>query len=280
MYMKLQTQLKRYLAYLAEMERAPLTIQKYRHDIMTMLQGCGAVTAEQLSKEKMVAYKHKLQQNAAATTVNAAIAAVNGFLKYIGREDCCVRPLRVQRMAFRSRQRELSRSEYQQLLRVAERRSQRTACMLETICSTGIRGSEPRHITVEAVACGSAVICNKGKVRTVLLPDRLCAHLQAYCREAGIDRGAIFLGKTGKPLHRGTVWRELKSLCTAARVEADKVFPHNFRHLFAAVFYRMQRDLEHLASILGHSNINTTRIYTQTSSQEHRRQINALMLTR
>lgn len=238
--MQLKKQLGEYLLYLREMERAELTVQKNRHDS----------------------------------------AALNGFLKYIRREDCCVRPLRVQRAVYRNWQRELSRNEYFRLLNAAEKRSQRTTCMLETICSTGIRVSELQHITVEAVEVGTVMICNKGKIRTILLPDKLCAHLKAYCRAIGINHGAVFVNKAGRPLHRATVWREFKGLCIAARVEMAKVFPHNLRHLFATVFYKIQHDLEHLASILGHSNINTTRIYTRTSSLEHRRQINALMLTR
>ena len=175
---------------------------------------------------------------------------------------------------------ELTREEYFRLLRAAERVSEQTVCMLETLCATGIRVSELRYITVQAVRQGFTTVRNKGKCRTILLPQRLQTLLKRYFKNRNMTFGPIFVGRHGQPVSRYAVWRRMKQLCAAARVAPEKVFPHNLRHLFAVCFYRAQHDLEHLADILGHSNINTARIYTRLSGEEHRRQLDALMLTR
>ena len=205
---------------------------------------------------------------------------MNGFLRFIGRGDCCVRPLRVQRTLYRERRLELTREEYFRLFHAAERVSEQTVCMLETLCATGIRVSELRYITVQAVGQGFTTVRNKGKCRTILLPRRLQARLKRYCKTRRITSGPAFVGRHGQPVSRYAIWRRMKQLCTTARVAPEKVFPRNLRHLFAVCFYRTQHDLEHLADILGHSNINTTRIYTRLSGEEHRRQLDALLLTR
>lgn len=277
--MELKDYLRSYLVSLREKERAESTIQKYAHDVAALLHNCGADDAVSLTKEQIIQYKQRLEEGRSAATVNAAIAAINGFLRFIRREDCCIKPLKVQTSPYRDRQRELTRAEYFRLLDAAKRRSEQTAYMIETICSTGIRVSELRFITVAAVNSGVATVRNKGKCRTIFLPTKLCADLKSYCRKNKITSGSVFIGRHGKPPNRCTIWKRMKQLCAEARVKADKVFPHNLRHLFAVCFYKAQHDLEHLSCILGHSSINTTRIYTQTSGREHQRQLNALMLT-
>ena len=190
-----------------------------------------------------------------------------------------MRPVRVQRRNYSESRRELTRQEYYRLLHAARRKGDlRLFHLMETICSTGIRVSELRFITVKAVQRGRADICNKRKYRTILLPRRLCEKLLHYCRERGIAHGSVFVTRSGKPLNRSNIWAMMKTLCRKAQVSAGKVFPHNLRHLFARCFYQCQQDLEHLASLLGHSSINTTRIYTRTNGEEHLRQIEQLRL--
>lgn len=278
--MELQEQFKQYIQKLIMDERAAATIQKYTHDICEFLQWHQSKCEENLSKLLVIQWRMMMEEKKNPATVNAAVAAVNGFLRYIGREDCCVRPLKVQRMLYRERRQELTREEYFRLLQTAAHVSEETACMLETICSTGIRVGELRYITVQAVQQGVATIRNKGKYRTVLLPEKLQVQLRRYCQLQGLTQGPIFINKRGEPISRYTVWRRIKRLCANAQVEPEKVFPHNLRHLFAVCFYHAQHDLEHLADILGHSNINTTRIYTKLSGEEHRHQMDALRLTR
>lgn len=277
--MELKDFLNSYIVSLREKERAESTIQKYMHDITVMLRECGSADTISLTKEQIIQHRHWMEEHHSVATVNAAIAAINGFLRFIKREDCCIKPLKVQASPYRDRQRELTRAEYFRLLGAAKRRSEKTAYMIETICSTGIRVSELRFITVAAVNSGVATVRNKGKCRTIFLPTKLCADLKRYCRKNRLASGSVFIGRKGKPLNRCTIWKRMKQLCAEARVKADKVFPHNLRHLFAVCFYKAQHDLEHLSCILGHSSINTTRIYTQTSGREHQRQLNALMLT-
>lgn len=278
--MKMMNDLEGYIQELLAQERAEATIQKYVHDVRAFLVWCGSESVDRLTKAQVLRWRDAQAQCSAPATVNAAVAAVNGYLRFIDRSDCCVRPLRVQRTLYRERRLELTREEYFRLLRTAEQVSEQTVCMLETLCATGIRVSELRYITVQAVRQGYATVRNKGKCRTILLPRKLQTLLMRYCKSRRITAGHIFTGKHGQPVSRFAIWRRMKQLCSAARVAPEKVFPHNLRHLFAACFYKAQHDLEHLADILGHSNINTTRIYTRLSGDEHRRQLDALMLTR
>lgn len=278
--MRMKKELEAYRQELLAQERAEATVGKYAHDVQAFLSWCGVCHGEQLSKALVLRWRDAQAQERAPATVNAAVAAVNGFLRFIGRGDCCIRPLRVQRTLYRERRLELTREEYFRLLRAAARASEQTVCILETLCATGIRVSELRYITVQAVHQGIATVRNKGKCRTILLPRRLQTLLKRYCKSRRITSGPVFIGRRGQPLSRYAVWRRMKQLCATAGVSPEKVFPHNLRHLFAVCFYRSQRDLEHLADILGHSNINTTRIYTRLSGEEHRRQLDALMLTR
>lgn len=267
--------LQRYLLFLRESERAASTIQKYEHALRRFFaQAQGGVT-----KEAVIRYKEGLLQRRAASGVNGELAALNGFFAYMEWHECRVRPVRVQRRAFCDPERELRREEYLRLVNAARRRkNERLALLMQTICSTGIRVSELASLTVEAVRRGQMEVHNKGKSRVVLLPGGLCAKLTRYCEARGVRQGCVFVTRSGAPLNRSNIWAMMKALCGAARVDARKVFPHNLRHLFARCFYEAQKDIEHLATILGHSSINTTRIYTCTSGAEHRRQIERLHL--
>lgn len=207
------------------------------------------------------------------------LAAVNKLLVCMGREDCKVRYLKLQRQMFRKSERELTRAEYQRLLDAAQARGDiRLLLLLETLCATGIRVSELQYITVEAARNGVAEIALKGKIRTILLPTKLCRKLLKYAKQQKTASGEIFLTRNGTPLSRRQIWAEMKGLCKTAGVAASEVFPHNLRHLFAAAFYRASRDIVKLADVLGHSSLETTRIYLLTSGAEHQRQLDRLGL--
>lgn len=264
-------------AQLASEERSAATIQKYLRDIQAF---ASFLAGREITKELAAAWKeHLLEQDYAPVTINSMLSAVNRFLRFLGREDCRIRFLRVQRRTFREQDRELTRAEYQRLLDAAAASGkERLALLMETICSTGIRVSEVRYITVEAAQLGRAEISLKGKLRTILLPAKLCRKLLKYAKKQKTASGEIFLTKSGTPLSRRQIWREMKGLCRAAGVEESKVFPHNLRHLFATVFYKVCRDIVKLADILGHSSVNTTRIYLLTTGEEHARQMEKLGL--
>ena len=271
-----ETAICRFGRELFEQERAKKTIERYQHQLRAFAQWTEGRT---VTKELTVRYKQWLMERYSPASVNVTLAALNGFFKFMGWQECRVRPVRVQRRHYAEPSRELSREEYYRLLKIARQKGDmRLFHLLETICSTGIRVSELRFITVQAVKRGRADICNKGKYRTILLPRKLCEKLQEYCRERGIWQGSVFVTRSGRPIDRTNVWAMMKALCTQAHVDAKKVFPHNLRNLFARCFYQKQRDLEHLATLLGHSSINTTRIYTRTSGEEHLRQIEQLEL--
>lgn len=268
--------IRRYAAHLREQERAPATIQKYVHDLTALLD---YLAGAPVTKPALLAWKEDLTAAHAPATVNSMIAAVNGFLAFMGWGACKVRLLNIQKALFRDESRELTRAEYARLVRAAERReNQRLALVLQTICATGIRVSELKFITAEAVAAGRAEVANKGKRRTVFLPNKLRRLLQSYCRAQKKTAGAVFTTRTGKPLDRSNIWRDMKALCRSAGVEPGKVFPHNLRHLFARAYYTLERDLSRLADILGHSSVNTTRIYTAESGRVHARQMERMGL--
>ena len=258
-------------------DRSPGTIEKYLHDASDFALWLGQ---RELTRETAVQWREfLLQQNYAPVTINSMLSAVNSLFKFLGRGDCRIRFLRVQRRAFREQSRELTRAEYQKLLdTAAEQGQERLGLLMETICATGIRVSEVRYITVEAAQRGRAEISLKGKIRTILLPAKLCRKLLKYARKQKTASGEIFLTRSGKPVSRRQIWREMKTLCAKAGVESSKVFPHNLRHLFAATFYKVCRDIVKLADILGHSSINTTRIYLMTTGMEHARQLEKLGL--
>lgn len=260
---------------LTEDEKSPATIRKYLRDLQGLQAWAGDSTA--ITKELVIAYKQQLLEQYGITTVNGALAALNSFFKSAGWYDCVVRSLRVQRASFRSR--ELSREEYFRLLAAAETRGdRRLSLVMQTLCATGIRISELRFITAEALAERQARVSLKGKTRTVLLPLALCQSLEQYVREQKIRSGSIFVTRSGMPLDRSNIFRSMKGLCQEAGVEPGKVFPHNLRHLFACTYYQAEKDLAHLADILGHSSVDTTRIYLLKSSGEQARQIEHLGL--
>ena len=263
------------LSLLAD-ERSAGTISKYRRDLTAFSRWLGGHI---VTKETAADWKtHLLNSGYAPRTINSMLAALNSFFCFMD-WHIKVRFLKIQRQLFREASRELRRSEYDRLLAAAREHGQeRLALLMETLCATGIRISELQYITLEAVRRGRADISLKGKIRTILIPRKLAKKLLAYARAAGIRGGEIFRTRTGRGLSRRQVWYELKRLCRAAGVAASRVFPHNFRHLFAQTFYRATRDIAKLADVLGHSSIETTRIYLVTTGEEHQRQLDRLGL--
>lgn len=232
-----------------------------------------------LERDAMLDYKADLMRHYAAGSVNSILAALNRFLRMIAREDCRVHRLRIQYQAYSPEEREITAQEYADLVRTARETGRaRLALVLQTICATGIRVSELPAITAEAARRGVAVVRCKGKSRRVLIPTRLQKKLLRYMKQHRIAFGPVFVTRSGAPLDRSNIWREMKALCRAAGVSDKKVFPHNFRHLFARTFYRLNKDLAKLADLLGHSSINTTRIYIRTTSAEHRRCLERMRL--
>lgn len=270
-------QVEAFLRQLRREERAAGTLEKYRRDLADFaawLEG-RAVVPKAAAEWK----EHLLSSGLSPATVNSKLSALNGLFRFLGWEDCRVKFLKLQRRVFRDRNRELTREEYGRLLAAAgETGHERLELLLETICATGIRVSEVRYITVEAARTGRADVALKGKIRTLLLPGKLRRKLLKYAKKQKTASGEIFLTRSGKSLSRRQIWREMKNLCGRAGVAPSKVFPHNLRHLFATVFYRACRDIVKLADILGHSSINTTRIYLQTTGAEHARQLERLRL--
>ena len=270
-------ELSAFSAHLRQEDRSSGTAGKYLHDCTGFALWLGD---RELTPETAAQWReHLLQKGYAPATVNSMLSAVNRLLKFLGREECRVRSLRIQRRTFREQRRELTRGEYQRLLDAAAGLGrERLALLMETICATGIRVSEVRYITVEAAQAGRTEIRLKGKIRTILLPSKLCRKLLKYARKQKTASGEIFLTRSGAPVSRRQIWREMKALCKEAGVEASKVFPHNLRHLFATAFYRACRDIVKLADVLGHSSIDTTRIYLMTTGAEHARQMEKLGL--
>jgi integrase/recombinase XerD len=264
---------------LEEEEKSSATIDKYIRDVRTFFAYAGVT--ESINKTTMIAYKEYLITKYAATSVNSMLTSVNIFLKEMNWHDCVVKILKIQKEAFRAKERDLTKEEYYQLVRTAERKGNiRLSLIMQTIGSTGIRISELKYITVAAINMGYASVCSKGKRRTVLLPEALCQKLKHYVREKKIQRGSVFVTRTGKNVDRSNVCHEMKALGREAGVMKKKIFPHNLRHLFALTYYRAKKDISHLADLLGHSNINTTRIYTLVSGEEQAKQIEFLGLVR
>lgn len=269
-----QTSIQQYIDSLKSKERSTSTISQYTHALQLLL--CCAANRP-LDKPLLIAWKNQLMQHYAPTTVNALLAAVNGYLKHHQRRDLLIQPLKIQRPHFSDEHKELTRTEYQRLVQTAEHTSQhRLALILQTIAATGIRVSELRFITADAVRSGRAHVHNKGKHRLVLLPTKLCTLLKCYLRQQKKSAGPVFTTRTGRPIDRSNIWRAMKALCGQARVAPEKVFPHNLRHLFARTFYAAEKDLLRLADLLGHASINTTRIYTLESGAEHLRQLDRM----
>ena len=262
---------------LLEQERSSGTIEKYFRDVRAFTVWLGGA---EVTRERAAAWRDSLlERGYAPVTVNSMVAAVNQFFTFLGWEDCKVKALKLQRKLFRDDRRELTREEYERLLAAAHGLGrERLALLLETICSTGIRVSELRFITAETLASGRTEIRLKGKSRVVLLPRELAQRLRQYAQARGIRSGPLFRTRTGMPLDRSNIWREMKTLCREAGVAPEKVFPHNLRHLFARSFYEQEKDLAHLADILGHSSIETTRIYVAVSTQVHEQMLQRMRL--
>jgi site-specific recombinase XerD len=261
--------------WLQEEEKSPVTVEKYVRDAGAF---ADFARGRAVSKELTVAYKRRLMEKGYAVgSVNSMLASLNSFLRFLGREDCKVRQLRTQKKIYSQPEQELTRGEYQRLVAAAAGRP-RLSLLLQTICCTGIRVSELRYFTVEQVRRGEVSVSCKNKTRTVLLPAKLKGKLLRFAESQGIETGVIFRTRSGRPVDRSNIWSDMKSLCQRAQVAASKVFPHNLRKLFARAFYEQDRDVARLADLLGHSSINTTRIYLVSTGREHRRKIERLGL--
>jgi len=268
--------IKSFEKYLLENEKAPATIDKYMRDIRCFAE---YVAEHALDKTLVLDYKGMLEQNYAIRSANSMLAALNSFFRFLGWYDLCVKQFKVQKEAYCSEEKELTKTEYTALVKTAEqKKNERLSLVVQTICGTGIRVSELQSITVEAVRKGEAIVSCKGKTRKIFIVSALQKKLLRYATEQKINSGIIFVTKSGKPLDRSNIWREMKSLCEQAGVSPGKVFPHNLRHLFARTFYGIEKDIAKLADILGHSNINTTRIYIITTGAEHQRRMENMRL--
>ena len=271
------TELKQYITYLLEEEKSKNTIEKYLRDVKGFLCFIGK---SNITKESVIAYKNRLLTNHyAARSVNSMLASLNSIFEFLGWNDCRVKNVKLQREVYRTEEKELTKQEYMRLINTAHLKGNyRLELLIQTICGTGIRVSEVSYITLETVINGEAVVSLKGKTRSVFIVKSLRRKLLDYAKKQGITSGSIFITRTGKPMNRTNIWKEMKSLCEQANVNPNKVFPHNLRHLFARTFYAIKKDIAKLADILGHSSIDTTRIYTISTGQEHRRQMEEMRL--
>lgn len=271
-------QIKLFREHLVNEEKTVATINKYIHDVEEFVRW---IRNLQFDKSVVMSYKTYLTEHYSPASVNAALSSLNSFFSFMEWYDLRVKNLKIQKQIFASTDKELTKAEYERLLQAAgQKKNERLYLLMQTICSTGIRVSELRYITLEAVQREYAEINCKGKRRRVFLPQELCKILKSYCKEQKIKSGSVFVTKNGKPLDRSNIWSDMKRLCKAANVSEKKVFPHNLRHLFARTYYSLQKDIVRLADILGHSSVNTTRIYTMESGEIHRRQIQKLGLLR
>ena len=267
--------LRSYHQYLLREEKSTATVEKYLRDVRAFAFYAGE---SEITKEVVLEYKRELQEKEyAVRSINSMLASLNSFLIYMGWTDCKVKSFKLQRQVYCAEEKELTKAEYERLLKAAEKNEQ-LRLVMQTICGTGIRVSELKFFTVEAVSRGEVIVNCKAKTRTILIPGKLRKRLLDYARKQKIRSGVIFLTRNGKPLDRKTIWAQMKGLCKAAGVNPSKVFPHNLRKLFARTFYGIEKDIAKLADILGHSSIDTTRIYIMTTGTEHRRKIERLGL--
>lgn len=258
-------------------EKSYATIKKYISDVRNFLD---YLKDQELAKDTVIAYKDFLiSKKYAIRSINSKLASLNSFFLFLGRNDLKVKYLKLQQQIFRSEEKELSKPEYERLLSAAKvKGNSRIELVLQTICATGIRVSELKYITLEAVKLGEAVVSLKGKVRTIIIVKRLQKKLLSYAKAHNIKSGMIFITRNGKAMNRINIWREMKELCRQSNVNPQKVFPHNLRHLFARTFYSVEKDIAKLADILGHSNITTTRIYLLATGCEHRNKLEKMRL--
>lgn len=262
--------------YLYENERSEATVEKYLRDVRFFVK---YMNRRRVEKETIIAYKGMLAEKYALSSANSMLAALNTFFEFCGWQKLRVKQFKVQKQTFLTKEKELTKKEYLRLIKTAEQAKKvRLSLLIQTICGSGIRVSELKFITVEAVKSGKAEVSCKGKNRTIFLVKDLRKKLLQYSQIQGIKSGSIFVTKNGNPLNRSNIWREMKALCEKADVLPDKVFPHNLRHLFARVFYQIEKDIAKLADILGHSSINTTRIYVMTTGLEHLHRMESMHL--
>ena len=270
--------IKNFRRYLIEEEKAAATVEKYIRDINVFADWLGE---KELDKETVLIYKENLTQNYAPASVNSVLSSLNSFFTFNEWYNLRVKNLKIQKQLFANKDNELTKEEYERLLTAAKSKgNEQLYFLMQTICATGIRVSELRYVTVESLKAQKAQINLKGKMRVVILPKELCKMLLKYSKEQNITSGSVFVSRNGKPLDRSNIWKMMKALCESAGVARAKVFPHNLRHLFARTFYSIQKDIVRLADILGHSSVNTTRIYTMETGETHRRQIQKLGLLR
>lgn len=268
--------IEEYCLWLQHNEMSQGTIYKYRYYLNQFEQFMDGAA---VTKERVLIWKETLKKNLSPVTVNGALAAINGFFRYVGWDDCLVKFIKVKQQVFCSGQKEMKREEYLQLVEAARKDGNERLCLLiQTLCSTGIRISELSYITVTAVEKQIVQVDCKGKVRTIFLTRQLCRLLKEYAEKRKIRSGPIFVTRSGKPMDRSNIWREMKKIGKKAGVNPQKIFPHNLRHLFARVYYNQERDLLRLSDILGHSSVNTTRIYTMESGENHVRQLERMGL--
>ncbi len=268
--------MERFEEKLREEEKSKATLEKYMRDARAFAAFLGDAP---VTKEAAIRYKEHLSKRYAVSSANSMLAAVNSLLRFLQRGDCTVCTFRVQKAVFRSGELELTKAEDVRLVEAARSRGDRRLCLvMQTICATGIRISELSYITVSSLHSRRAAVSLKGKTRTVILPLDLCRELKRYVREAGITAGSVFVTRGGRPMDRSNILHAMKALCQEAGVEEGKVFPHNLRHLFAVTYYNVEKDICHLADLLGHSNVNTTRIYTLISCEMQERRLEGLGL--
>ncbi len=267
--------IKEFAKYLCSEEKSAATQEKYLRDVQGFFT---YANGGEITKELVVAWKKELIEHGyAVRSINSMLASINSFLAFLGLQACKVKNIRTQRQTYCTEEKELTKAEYLRLLEASAHQEQLNL-VIQTICGTGIRVSEIRYFTVESVSRGEVTVQCKSKTRTILVPGKLKKRLLSYAKKCGIQKGGIFLTKNGKALDRSNIWAQMKRLCKTACVNPAKVFPHNLRKLFARTFYSIEKDIAKLADILGHSSINTTRIYIMTTGPEHRRKIDRLGL--
>ena len=268
--------INQFIKYLQEQEKSQSTIVSYKRELFSLQM---FFDDSSLNKDSLLRYKTIITKQYKPSTCNVSISAINCFLKYINRQDLFLKPLKIQKTIFEPAEKELTKKDYNKLIKAALiNGDERTALAIQTICATGIRVSELQSITVETLSSGQAHICNKGKNRIVFIPKALVNVLKKYVVNHNIASGPIFVTRNNKPLDRSNLWKSMKQLCSVAGVKPSKIYPHNLRHLFAKTYYTQQKDISRLADILGHSSINTTRIYTRESGAVHAKQIEGLGL--
>lgn len=269
--------IKDFRRFLVEEEKSNATIEKYMRDVRTFT---SFISEEEITKESVIAYKNMLINDGyAPRSINSMLASLNSLFSFLGWLDLKVKSIKLQRQIYCSEDKELTKAEYMRLVNTARQKGNERLCLLlQTICGTGIRVSELQFITVEAVKYGETMVSLKGKTRSVFIVKELKKKLLRYAAEQGIKSGCIFVTRTGRPMSRTNIWREMKQLCEDANVNPNKVFPHNLRHLFARTFYGIEKDIAKLADILGHSSIDTTRIYIISTGTEHRRRMENMRL--